>query len=130
MLGPTRAALWRAGKLDARGLLGKGGEVLSVKELAAAYPDSAYDVAKAGGRYESFMVEREKYSDPQLRKSARSYERTIGQHEAWIADPGLKLPPGTPAEEVERLVEKKWPADIRRNKAYLNIVKSILGART
>lgn len=33
MLGPTRAALWRAGKLDTRSLLGRDGEVLSVAEL-------------------------------------------------------------------------------------------------
>lgn len=41
MLGPTRAGLWRAGKLDARGLLGPGGETLSVAELARILPDDA-----------------------------------------------------------------------------------------
>lgn len=35
LLGPTRAALWRAGTIDARGLLGRGGETLSVAELTA-----------------------------------------------------------------------------------------------
>jgi len=38
LLGPTRAALWRAGKLDARGLLGRDGAVLSVAELARVLP--------------------------------------------------------------------------------------------
>ncbi len=33
LLGPTRAAMWRAGALDTRGLLGRGGETLSVRAL-------------------------------------------------------------------------------------------------
>ena len=43
MLGPTRAALWRSGKVDARGLLGRGGEPLSVaalEELGAGHARS------------------------------------------------------------------------------------------
>ena len=35
MLGPTRAALWRSGKIKARDLLGRDGETLTVAELAA-----------------------------------------------------------------------------------------------
>lgn len=35
MLGPTRAALWRTGRITSRDLLGRGGEALSVAELAA-----------------------------------------------------------------------------------------------
>lgn len=129
LLGPTRAALWRAGKLDARGLLGRGGETLSVAELKALHPDSAYDIAKAGGNYVDFLAEREKYTNAQLQRSARSYGRTIAQHESWIADPYLKLPPDATEEQIYRLVNKKWPGDIRRNRAYLAIVEGIMRSR-
>lgn len=129
MLGPTRAALWRSGTINARGLLGRGGETLKVEELRALHPGSAYDVAKAGGTYRKFLRERERYTDGQLERSARSYRRTIAEHEAWIAEPYLKVPRNMPPAAIERYISKKWPADIRRNQAYLSIVEGILGSR-
>jgi SPP1 gp7 family putative phage head morphogenesis protein len=77
MLGPTRAALWRADKITARDLLGLGGDELSVDDLRDLRSISAYDIAKAGGRYAEFLNEREKYTISQLKSSARSYEKTI-----------------------------------------------------
>lgn len=50
LLGPTRAALWRAGKLDARGLLGRDGAVLSVAELGALDTARRESVAVFVGR--------------------------------------------------------------------------------
>ncbi len=48
LLGPTRAALWRSGAIDARGLLGRGGETLSVAELTAKAGPEAKVMTWAG----------------------------------------------------------------------------------
>jgi hypothetical protein len=41
-----------------------------------------------------------------------------------------KLKPGLSPEEIRRYVEKKWPEDIARNTAYLEIITGIIAERT
>lgn len=90
---------------------------------------SAYETAKSGGDYAKFYDRYRSEYLPRLRRAERSYEQVIADHERWIKDPAAKLKPGLSPEEIRRYVERKWPSDIARNAAYLDIIKGIIGER-
>lgn len=129
LFGQGRADLFRRGIITQSDLVGQSGQVLTLRELRASGVISSYADASTGGRYSGFFTEHASYSDAQLRRSARTLQKTIAEHEAWIRDPYLKLPEQTPAFDVTNLVSKKWPKDIARNRAYLEIVQGILRER-
>ncbi|MTW20529.1 hypothetical protein [Allochromatium palmeri] len=91
---------------------------------------SAYDLAKSGGDYAKFYERYKGEYLPRLQRAERSYRRVIAEHEGYIRDPMSKLKPGLSAEEIRRYVEKKWPEDIARNTAYLEIITGIIAERT
>lgn len=129
LFGVGRAELFRRGVITQSDLIGQQGQVLTLGELRASGRVSAYDEAHSGGRYAKFFKEHERYSDAQLIRSSRSLRRTISDHEKWISNPRLKIGDGASEFEIENLVRKKWPKDIERNKAYLDIVLGILRNR-
>lgn len=124
-----RARLFREGVITQADLVGQQGQILSLRELRESGRFSAYDEAVVGGQYSSFLADRQGYRDVELERSARSYQRTIEQHEAWIENPFLKVPEDSSPEQIERWVSRKWPSDIARNSAYLDIVEGILRSR-
>lgn len=90
---------------------------------------NAFEEAKSGGDYSNHC---ERYKDEytsRLNRAARSYERVIQEHLAWMENPFLKLPEDTDAETIKRYVEQKWPDDIARNQAYEDIIIGILMER-
>jgi hypothetical protein len=90
---------------------------------------SAYDIAKSGGDYSKFYERYRSEYLPRLQRAERSYRKVIEDHEDYIRDPMSKLKPGLSPEEIRRYVEKKWPDDIARNTAYLEIITGIIAER-
>lgn len=88
----------------------------------------AYEKAKAGGTHAGLLLNiRRTQGVDQLRAAIKTYSKRIREHEAWIADPLSK--PGVsnyPAEDVERWVNEKWPADIERLKAQRDLYQGVL----
>jgi hypothetical protein len=94
-----------------------------------AMASNAFQEAKEGGEYSKHY---ERYKDEytaRLNRAAKSYERVIREHWAWIENPYLKLPEDTDEETIRRYVEQKWPDDITRNQAYKDIIMGILMER-
>ncbi len=90
---------------------------------------NVYETAKSGGDYAKFY---QRYKDehlPRLNRAAKSLEKVIAEHEAWIKNPALKLGQHAEAEYARRYVEVKWPKDIARNWAYKDIIDGIIGDR-
>ncbi|MGE0209888.1 MAG: minor capsid protein [Lysobacteraceae bacterium] len=129
LFGQGRADLFRRGVITQSDLVGQRGQVLTLRELRESGIVSAYADASTGGQYAGFFTEHAKYSDAQLQRSVRSLQKTIAEHEAWVQDPFLKLSGDESAFEISNLVNKKWPKDIARNRAYLEIVQGILRGR-
>lgn len=88
-----------------------------------------YEAAKAGGKHHGLLERHRELPDHLLEKAARSFLRRIAEHERWIARPEEKLAAGTDAAELSNLVQKKWPKDLGRLKAQLDIVQEILRER-
>ncbi len=56
-------------------------------------------------------------------------EKTIELHEAWIANPYLKVSRTADKRQIDALVTRKWPGDIARIREEMAILKGILSAR-
>jgi len=89
----------------------------------------AYEEAKAGGKHAGFLSRHEELPDHLVEKAMRSFRRQISMHKDWIAQPERKLGPGAPPDKVRNLVEIKWPNDIKRLQAQLDILRGILQER-
>lgn len=126
MLGRTRAALWRAGKITSRDLLGSDGEPLSIAELRAAKGLSAYDIAASGGTHSGFLRNLDKMTDSQIEKSIRSNEENILLHQDKIANPRKYLDPSIPDEAIGRYTEDYWPKEIRTFQDEIDIASEYL----
>ena len=83
---------------------------------------NAFEVAKAGGKHAGYLKQYVSLPDHLVEKAMRGFEKQIAAHNSWIANPFLKLPPNYPAMAIERLVAKKWPADIARLEEQRDIV--------
>jgi hypothetical protein len=90
---------------------------------------SAYDRARAGGRHGGWLKRYSELPSNLVAKGLRSLEKQVGMHNAWIANPSSKLGTGATAEEIERLVSKKWPSDIRRIEEQIDILNGLLRER-
>jgi|GEM_PF-1751770 len=126
MLGPTRAALWRAGKITSRDLLGRGGESLTISELRELKGLSAYDVAASGGTHRGFLRSLDRMTDAQIEKSIRSNEQNIALHEDKIANPRKYLDPDISDEAVRRYTDDYWPKEIRKFQDEADIAREYL----
>lgn len=129
MLGPTRAVLWRAGKITSRDLLGRGGESLTVAELRAQKGLSAYDVARAGGTHAGFLRNLDKLTQAQIEKSIKSNEKNIVVHKDKIANPRKYLEPGLSDSAVRRYTDDYWPKEIRKFQDEIDIAQEYLRGR-
>lgn len=100
-----------------------------VGDVIAVERKSAYEIAKQGGDYVGHYQRYKNEYSSRLVRAARSYEKVIQEHRAWIENPASKLGNDVEEEIVRRYVEKKWPQDIARNQAYLDIIEGILMER-
>lgn len=90
---------------------------------------AAYEAAKAGGTHHGMLRNYRALPEHLLTKAARSYARRIAEHERWIEQPDEKLGDVADAARRANLVRKKWPSDLRRLRAQLDIVQGILRER-
>lgn len=93
---------------------------------AASAVPAAYLAASAGGEHAGLLARMRGEGKIQLDKAVRSYEKRIAEHEAWIAQPQIKLGAGYDPQEARRLVEKKWPKDIARLRAERDVIVGLL----
>ena len=89
----------------------------------------AYEVAKAGGKHHGLLERHRELPDHLLEKASRAFSRRIAEHERWIARPDEKLGTAVAAKRVQDLVQKKWPKDLGRLRAQLDVVLGILRER-
>jgi len=101
LLGPTRAALWRSGAIDARGLLGRGGETLSVAELTALHSTPETQIAlwwrkPSGnvtvGRVSQVVGESIGATDASVSLSAYTRKKQLSHHSELGAADYARLP--------------------------------------
>ncbi len=92
----------------------------------------AYEIARQpGGANHGFLVQYRKLPDHLIQKAIRSIQKQMDQHRAWIADPALKLGDLSqfPPDQVAHYVQRKWPADMRRQQAQIDVLEGILEER-
>lgn len=122
---PRNATLTRATRIEERA----GREPHGAGGKIATAMGAAYEAAKAGGKHNGFLVRHRELPDHLLENAARSFLRRIAEHERWIARPDEKLGAGADAAALRNLVHKKWPKDLDRLRAQLDIVQGILRER-
>jgi hypothetical protein len=86
-----------------------------------------YEEARSGGRHAGFLRNYEGRSPEEIDRGIRSIEKQIADHESWIAMPTRKIPNWEKLDPRQRkaLVERKWPADIARQREQLSILKEL-----
>ncbi len=99
------------------------GDILSTKMA------TAFDTAKAGGIHYGLFKRYMNDPDHLIEKAVRSYEKRIAEHQAWITHPELKLPPDITNQELDYLVKRKWPDDIKRLEQERDVMIGILEER-
>lgn len=98
--------------------------------------DSAYNVAKNGGKDSGFYKNNLERPTNELQKGIRSLQKQIDNHRALIKNPKqamqeqgkgdwTKLDP----RQQKALLEKKWPSDIQRQMQQKSILEGILKNR-
>ena len=89
----------------------------------------AYDRARVGGKHAGWLKRYSELPSNLVAKGLRSLEKQAEMRRAWIANPLSKLGADAAADEVARLVSKKWPSDIRRIEEQMDILKGLLRER-
>lgn len=120
-------------KLAAAAEARESGRSIHAPKVTAAPPPigGAFAAARAGGTHAGFLGNYYDLPAHLVRKGIRSIEKQIANHEAWIADPVIKLKhlAEMNPEQVRRYVEEKWPADVQRQREHVDILKGILKER-
>lgn len=86
---------------------------------------------RSGGANHGFLEQYRKLPDHLVQKAVRSIQKQIDQHQSWIDDPARKLDDAArlAPERVAYYTERKWPADIRRQQAQIDVLTGILEER-
>ncbi len=93
---------------------------------------SAYEIAKEGGRHAGFLKNYEDRDTMELEKGIASLQDVIAEHEAKISEPQRSVPDfdALSEQEQQHLRDKKWPADIARQKEQVAILMGIIDERS
>jgi hypothetical protein len=87
----------------------------------------AFEIAQAGGRHGSWLKAQRQLGLRQLRAAARSIERQIDAHKAWLENPGLKVQDWELRETRYRDgLLRKWQQDILRQGEQLTILLAVI----
>lgn len=91
---------------------------------------TAYEIAKAGGKYSGWYKDQLKLNEKNLSKGIRSFEKQIARHEKWIADPVSKIADyhSYDPRRQDALI-KGWKQDVERHKDSIKILLGILKER-
>ncbi|MCU7934122.1 MAG: phage head morphogenesis protein [Candidatus Thiodiazotropha sp. (ex Dulcina madagascariensis)] len=91
----------------------------------------AYNTAATGGKHAGTLRRYRAVSTTEIRRGIRSLERQIGKHQAWLADPTLKVDSFYNLPEVQQLalLEKRWPEDILRQREKIGVMRGLLENR-
>jgi hypothetical protein len=84
-----------------------------------------------GGKHAGKLRRYRDVSMAEIRRGIRSFEKQIGKHQSWIQDPTkkTKLFYNLHDSRQKTLLEKRWPADIERQREEMAILKAILATR-
>lgn len=90
--------------------------------------ETAYDIAKNGGKHHKFYLQYLNKSKIELEKGIRSFQRQINEHIDKIKNPEKYIPTFRKLDirQQEALINKKWPSDIKRQEEQMQILKQIL----
>ena len=131
LFGQGRAILFRRGVITQTDLVGQYGQVLSLDELRTLGKFTAYDEARAGGRYQGDLKMLRTMTQEQVRKAVRSYQRQIDKHLAWINDPYTtgKLSADFDAVRAADLRDRFWPRNIELLRERMAVVLGAMRER-
>jgi hypothetical protein len=90
---------------------------------------SAYEIAKNGGKHAGMLKNYKEKPVSMIERAIRSMKKQIDLHESWIKNPHLKLKSNEDQRRVSALVNKKWPEDILRIKAEVDVLRGLLQER-
>ena len=90
---------------------------------------TAYEIAKGGGKHSGYLDEYRGKPDHLVARAIRSLQKQIALHQKWIQNPYLKINSNESTARLNALVNKKWPSDIRRLAAQIEVLKGILEER-
>jgi len=88
-----------------------------------------YEEAKAGGKHAGLLKRYRNDPDHLIERAIRTYNKRIEEHRAWIVDPTLKVSDDLTDIEIDYLIGRKWPDDIRRLEQERDIMTGILEER-
>jgi ribosomal protein S21 len=89
----------------------------------------AYRIAEAGGKHAGLLKRYRNDPDHLIERAIRTYNKRIEEHRAWIVDPMLKVSDDLTDIEIDYLIGRKWPDDIRRLEQERDIMTGILEER-
>jgi hypothetical protein len=102
------------------------GEVAQSRAVA----QDGYSTAKAGGLHSGLVRRFGGESTYAIRKSIESLRAQVDLHRSYMADPSLKVDPVIGELAVRRLVESKWPKEVKRFEQGIEVLQGILKERT
>lgn len=93
--------------------------------------ETAYQRAQQPGRpHHGWLQQQRKLTTVMLQKGIRSLEKQIERHQTWIEKPYLKFPAdNSDPEDVKYHQERKWPADIARQRQLIEILEGVIHER-
>lgn len=93
--------------------------------------EKAYATATSGGVHSGKLNEFQKLRTVQLEKTARSFTKTIAEHEDKIAHPEKYIPDWQErSEEYKQGIIKHWHKEIRNFTTQCNIARAVIRRRT
>jgi len=100
---------------------------VAVGDLLVA-PNSAFDIAQAGGKHSGFLKNYVGKSASEIRKGTQSLRKQIAEHTDKIANPEKHIPGfrNLDPRQQEALINRKWPGDIARQQEQLDILEGLL----
>ncbi|HMU41248.1 MAG TPA: hypothetical protein PKE31_19730 [Pseudomonadota bacterium] len=113
------------------GKAGKRGKQVEEVTQAVHTAEHAENIHRLGPstKHAGFRKNYADRSASEIRRGITSLEAQIAEHEAKIANPGKFIPNWSSLDprQQQALLEKKWPADIARQKEQRDILKGLLG---
>ncbi|AGN36393.1 pre-toxin TG domain-containing protein [Bacillus paralicheniformis] len=93
--------------------------------------NSAYDIAKNGGKHSGFYKQYIEKSPEQIKKGISSIDKQIAEHKDKIKNPEKHIPhfKSLDPRQQEALITKKWPSDIKRQQEQKQILEGILKSK-
>jgi hypothetical protein len=103
---------------------------LQIKGDSSSSGNSAYEIAKSGGRHGGMYKIWNLFPDTKIRTTIRSYEKVVQEHYDKLKNPEKWINNWNELPEFRKEIYlKDWQGDIARNQEFIDVLKGILQER-